>query len=188
VVPEILFQRTFVLQQDRLGATPVATTHLFEATFKVVVEVALNRPQRDTGKVGDLLVRQTVTLQPQHFHLALDVRVQVFVTILRNRFQVVVRKEELPHGCHPGLASSSSPGVGYDDSRRQARRATSPRAEYTTLGGVIALRERGLDFPPQRSPRAPSGEQTDDSSQPRPQTLGTVAGRARRQTGAAGGS
>jgi hypothetical protein len=77
-----------VLQQRRLGATPVATTHLFEATRKVVVEVALSRPQRDTGKVGDLLVRQTVALQPQCFPLALDVRVQVFVTILRNRFQV----------------------------------------------------------------------------------------------------
>ena len=43
----------------------------------------------------DLLMRQAMTLQPQHFHLALDVRVGMMIPIVINRFQVFCRKAEV---------------------------------------------------------------------------------------------
>src|SRR4051794_8378908 len=97
VVPEILFDGAFVLQQHRLGASPLAATHLLQAALEILVEVALRRAQGDSREGGDLLVRQAVTLQPQHFHLALDVRMRVFIAIGADCFEVVVRESKLAH-------------------------------------------------------------------------------------------
>ena len=71
--------RLLVSEQHRLGTTPVAATHLLQAACAVVVEVALYRAQGDARQVGDLLVGQGVALQPQHFHLTLDVRMRVVI-------------------------------------------------------------------------------------------------------------
>jgi hypothetical protein len=62
------------------------------------------RPARASaraGKLGDLLVRQAVALQPQYFHLALDVRVRVMIPLVLNRFQLFFRKAERAHRCYP---------------------------------------------------------------------------------------
>jgi hypothetical protein len=101
VVPEILFDAAFVPQQDRLGAAPLAAAHLHQAALEVFAEVALRRAQGDPRQLGDLLVWQAVALQPQHFHLALDVRVRVVVALVVYRFEVFVREGELTHGRRP---------------------------------------------------------------------------------------
>src|SRR5262249_8474365 len=71
------------------------------AAFLVFVEVALRRAQGNASEVGDLVVRQAVALQPQHFHLALDVRMRVVIPVGVYRFDVFVREGELAHGRRP---------------------------------------------------------------------------------------
>ena len=90
-----------MLEQLRLGAAPLAAAKQRQAAFEIVVQIALHRAQRDAGKLGDLLVRKVVALQPQHFHLPLDVRVRVVISVVGNSFEVFVREGELSHGCRP---------------------------------------------------------------------------------------
>ena len=131
VVPEIFLQGAFVLQQHRLGTAPVAAADSVQAAFEVLVEVALHRPRGDASELGDLGVGQAVTLQPQHFHLALDVRVRVLVAVPRDHLQVLVREGQFPHGRHPVRASRCFPCIAYGGSALAAIRAGSPRAEYS---------------------------------------------------------
>lgn len=90
VVPEVFLDRIFVLEQHRLGTAPLATAKLRQTAFEIVVEVALHRTQGNAGKLGDLLMGQAVTLQPQHLHLTLDVRMRVLIAVGVYRFQVFV--------------------------------------------------------------------------------------------------
>ena len=41
---------------------------------------------------------EDMTLQPQHFHLALDVRVRVVIPVVGHGRPVLLREGELPHG------------------------------------------------------------------------------------------
>src|SRR5262249_25653373 len=74
-----------------------AAADLLQAAVEVFAEVALRRAQGDAGEVGDLLVRQAVTLQPQHLHLALHVWVRVVVALAVYRLEVFVGEGELSH-------------------------------------------------------------------------------------------
>src|SRR3954451_24074856 len=130
VVPEVLLDGALVSQQLRARAAPVAAADSVQAAFEVLVEVALYRPQGDASELGDPGVGQAVTLQPQHFHLALDVRVRVLVAVPRDHLQVLVREGQFPHGRHPVRAPRCFPCIAYGGSALAAIRASSPRAEY----------------------------------------------------------
>ena len=99
-----------MLQQHRLGAAPLAAPEQRQSAFEVFVEVALDRAQGDAGEIGDPLMGQAMTLQPQHFHLALDVQVRVAVAVVVYRLAVLVREGELAHRHSPWCRLILIPG------------------------------------------------------------------------------
>ena len=80
VLPEVLFQGVLMLDQGAVGLMPGTAADTRQATFEVLVQVALDGAPGDIGVGGDLVVGQTVALEPENFHLALDAGVGVMST------------------------------------------------------------------------------------------------------------
>src|SRR5512135_1892851 len=58
---------------------PPAVAQARQTAFMVLVEVALDGAPGDVGVGGDVVVVQSVALEPEDFHLALDAGVEVVV-------------------------------------------------------------------------------------------------------------
>src|SRR5262249_54108955 len=101
VGPEVLFHGAFVAPQHRLGGTPLAAPEQRQSAFEGFVEGALRPAQADAGEVGDPPMGEAVTLPPQHFPLALDVRMRVVVPVVVYRLEVLDREGELAHRLSP---------------------------------------------------------------------------------------
>jgi hypothetical protein len=82
--------------------------HGFEALHspvKIELEVVPQRVLRDTDQVGDLPMRQAMTLQPQGFHAPLDQRHRMVIAFivqggfaLGGKFQLHRHARSLPNG------------------------------------------------------------------------------------------
>ena len=71
-----------VLDQGALGLMPADAAQTRQATLDVLVEVSLNRAPGDVGVGRNVVVVQSVALQPEDFHFALDAGVRVKISIV----------------------------------------------------------------------------------------------------------
>lgn len=91
-------------------AGPVEAADLVEAAGEELVEVALYGTEGDAGQLGDAVVGQALTLEPEDLHLELNARVRVLEAVVADLLQDVVSKSERTHGGLP--PRSLSPGEG----------------------------------------------------------------------------
>jgi hypothetical protein len=82
VFQEVFLQGVFVRDQGALGLMPTGAAQLRQAALEVIVEVALDGAEGDIGVGGDVVVVQSMALQPEDFHLALDAGVGVMVPVI----------------------------------------------------------------------------------------------------------
>ena len=97
VLQEVLLQGVLVLDQGALGLMPAAAAQARQAAFEVLVEVALDGAPGDVGVGGDVVVVQSVALEPEDLHLALDAGVGVMVPVVGQGPPVVCGEGDDPH-------------------------------------------------------------------------------------------
>ena len=69
---EVLLQGDLVLDQGGPGLRTSAATETLQAPFEVFIEVALDGASGDVGVGADLVMAQSVALEPEDLELALD--------------------------------------------------------------------------------------------------------------------
>ena len=98
MLQEVLLQGVFVLGQDALGLMPrAAAAQARQTTLQVLVKVALDGAAGDIGVGGDVIVVQSVTLQPEDLHLAWDAGIRVVVPVVGEGTPVVRREGDRAH-------------------------------------------------------------------------------------------
>ena len=88
--------------QDALRLMPQAEAQARQTAFTVLVEIALDSASGDIGERGDLVVVQSVALEPEDFHLALDTGVGVMEAIVGQGSAVFVGQMNRAHGGSTG--------------------------------------------------------------------------------------
>ena len=97
MLQEVLLERALVLGELALGLMPTALTQARQTALEVLVEVALDGASRDIGVGGNVIVVQSVALEPEDLHLALDAGVGVVVTVVNESFPVFHREGDRAH-------------------------------------------------------------------------------------------
>ena len=82
VFDKVVFQSLLVVVQFAAGALPAQAAEACKAAFGELVAVALHGAWGDSGEVGNLGVAQSLALQPEDLHLALDAGMGVMVTLV----------------------------------------------------------------------------------------------------------
>ena len=109
VLQEVLLQGVFVLGQDALGLMPRAAAQARQTTLQVLVKVALDGAAGDIGVGGNVIVVQSVTLQPEDLHLALDAGIRVVVPVVGEGTPVVRREGDRAHDGSARCCSQVAP-------------------------------------------------------------------------------
>ena len=78
-----------MLDQGALGLMPTEAAELRQAPLEVLVEVALDGAEGDIGVGGDVIVVQSMALQPEDFHLALDVGIGMMISVMGQGLPIV---------------------------------------------------------------------------------------------------
>jgi hypothetical protein len=97
-----------VLAQFASLAAPGDAAGLLKPAVLELVEVALHRARRDVSQGGNLLVREALVFQPQHFHFALHARVGMMISLMANLPDCRLAESKGAHGCHLPRASLAS--------------------------------------------------------------------------------
>jgi hypothetical protein len=80
------------------GAPPRETAQTLQAAVGELVEIALDAAPRDSGQTGDVVVRESLTFEPQDLHLLLDARMGMVIAIMANGGEDVGSESECSHG------------------------------------------------------------------------------------------
>ena len=86
-----------MLDQCALGLMPAITSEARQAALDVLVEVTLDRAPGDVGIGGDVVVVQSVALQPEDLHLALDAGVGAMIAVVGQVPPIVCGEGDDPH-------------------------------------------------------------------------------------------
>src|SRR5512135_437255 len=118
---------------------PLAATQSCQATFEILVQIALDGTPGDARVEGDLVVGYTEALQPEHFHLLLDTGIGVVIPVAGQSPTVIRRKGDRAHDVTLHAVSRSLPVSSlclstafYNSCQTQPRRV-APRLRH---GGV----------------------------------------------------
>ena len=68
---------------------PTEAAQLRQAALEVIVEIALHGAEGDIGISGDVVVVQSMALQPEDFPLALDAWVGVMIPVVGQGLAIV---------------------------------------------------------------------------------------------------
>jgi hypothetical protein len=79
---EVFRERYLMLSQGAPGLMPLAAVETRQAALTVLIEVALDRASGDIGVGGDVVVVQSVALEPEDLDLALDAGIGVMIAIV----------------------------------------------------------------------------------------------------------
>jgi hypothetical protein len=130
VFDEVGFQRLLVIVQFAAGALPTQAAEACQAAGRELVEVALHGAWGDSGEVGNLGVGQSLALQPEDLHLALDAGMRVMVTLVAKLRHDCRAEGEHAHGGQPATCDEgSNHAVGIQSSCGNS--ASLSRAEYS---------------------------------------------------------
>jgi len=79
-------------------ALPGEAADALQAAVEELVEGALHAAPRDIGEAGDVLVGESLALEPQDFQLLLDTGMRVMVALVADGVEVFGSKGEVAHG------------------------------------------------------------------------------------------
>jgi hypothetical protein len=83
------------------GTFPGHAAEAVESARGKRVEIALDGTKGPIGERGNVAMGEAVTLEPKDFHLGLDARMGMMITVLADRGQNVRTESKGAHGCLP---------------------------------------------------------------------------------------